>query len=538
VWNQFLNDVTQPALRLDGSLTATHKLHQEIKDVTTPGSIEELFDIIDYNKGGAVVRMIALALDRQYGSKTWSSTIESYLKLHEYNNAEANDLWIAASKQINQKDGNVLKKLTSWSNQEGYPLVTITMSGDEILWSQARFYNSNTDQPLKSKWWIPITYAIYDANPTTPTIAFAEKDIQSCEMSPNTCQAKLSSTSKCIKINVNTNGFYRVQYTIKLWNCLLNSFASLPVDDRSGLIDDVFSIAKSNMMDNNLLSSDYNIPLSFALQLKKEKDLSVWTPGTTHLLKILSTLATTEDTSCSTNMNTFYLSILDERVNELGIVPKSTDTHLIRLLRVKLVGSAAIHGHENTINLVKAIYSDKDQVNKLLPDEKSIVYKTIVRWGTVTEFNNVVELYKKATFAPDKKRYMYALAATKDPLLIQRVLNMALSNDVRNQDTVSLLAAVASYSEGRLLTWNFIKKNWNELYKLYGSGGFALTRLILIASHFDTKEMLEDITLFYNQNPVPAAERAVARAIEEVKASTAWKNNNADKVCKWLSTHV
>jgi hypothetical protein len=71
VWNQFLNDVTQPALRLDGSLTATHKLHQEIKDVTTPGSIEELFDIIDYNKGGAVVRMIALALDRQYGSKTW-----------------------------------------------------------------------------------------------------------------------------------------------------------------------------------------------------------------------------------------------------------------------------------------------------------------------------------------------------------------------------------------------------------------------------------------------------------------------------------
>jgi hypothetical protein len=50
--------------------------------------------------------------------------------------------------------------------------------------------------------------------------------------------------------------------------------------------------------------------------------------------------------------------------------------------------------------------------------------------------------------------------------------------------------------------------------------------------------MLEDITLFYNQNPVPAAERAVARAIEEVKASTAWKNNNADKVCKWLSTHV
>ena len=197
-----------------------------------------------------------------------------------------------------------------------------------------------------------------------------------------------------------------------------------------------------------------------------------------------------------------------------------------------------MHGHHATIAQAKAIYADPVQSKALLPDEQSIVYKTVVRWGTSTDFNNILALYNAATFAPEKRRYMYALAATRDPVLIQQVLNMALGDNVRSQDTVSLLAAVGSYSEGRLLAWAFVKKNWGVLYERYGSGGFALTRLVLIASHFTTEEMLADVKAFFEAHPVPAAERAVARTMEEVEASAARSTANNAQVCAWLEKNA
>ena len=96
-----MNTTTRSHLIITNS---SHKNHFEIHCFTAcksffytftskPGAIEELFDTIDYSKGGAVVRMVATALDSQYGKGVWSATIENYLNLHKYDNAEANDLW-------------------------------------------------------------------------------------------------------------------------------------------------------------------------------------------------------------------------------------------------------------------------------------------------------------------------------------------------------------------------------------------------------------------------------------------------------------
>ena len=547
VWSQFLRDVSQPALQLDGTNTATHALHQDAAVVATPGAIEELFDTIDYSKGGAVVRMVATALDSQYGKGVWSATIENYLNLHKYDNAEANDLWNSASNQV---DPSLNQKLTTWSNQIGFPLVTATVDNDsgKISLSQTRYFNSKENQATATattttKWWIPITYVVFPINVQThrplDLPPFNSKSIKTCEMNvddTSSCNAVLDLATECVKINMQSIGFYRVHYPTSQWNCLLNSFSLLPTDDRSGLIDDVFSIAKSNS-DNNVLSNDYNIPLSFANKLKYEKDLSVWSPGLSHVLWINTQLASfVEDPKCSTNANTFLLQVIGTRVKELGIVPVVTDDHLTRLLRIRLVSTAVIHGEQSIIDLAKSIYQDPTQKANLTPDEQSIIYKAVVRNGDVTIFNEIYKLYMEATFAPEKKRYMYALASTRDPVLIDRVLNMAIDpNQVRSQDTVSLLASVGSYSEGSLKTWEFVKKNWKTLYATYGSGGFALTRLVLIASNFGTQEMLNDITTFFNEHPVPAAERAVARAKEEVEDATNWSKKNAKVVCAWLS---
>ena len=54
------------------------------------------------------------------------------------------------------------------------------------------------------------------------------------------------------------------------------------------------------------------------------------------------------------------------------------------------------------------------------------VLKAIVRWGTEADFTDVKQRYLAANFAAEKKRLMYALAATRETKLIDEVLSMAI----------------------------------------------------------------------------------------------------------------
>ena len=354
-----------------------------------------------------------------------------------------------------------------------------------------------------------------------------------------TCSIEVDEKTECFKLNLNTDVFIRVQYSKNQWQCLLSTFHRLPTDDRSGLIDDVFFIARSKQ-DNGVLSTDYNIPLSFAKSSStSEKDLGVWSPILYHLNWILNKLESSSPEECQTLSNNFFLAVVGPMADVLGIVPKKEDDHLTRLLRVRLVGAAAARGHQGTIDAARALYQDQSKVSSLSPDEKSIVYKTVVRWGGKTEFDAVLSLYSAATFAPEKTRYMYALASTQDSDSMNRLLEMSLmSKDVRSQDTVSLLGAITrSSSMGRERTFAFVKKHWTVLMERYGSGGFALTRLVNMWSGFSTKKGLDDVQAWFQEHPVPAAEREVEGLKEEIESAVAWSKRSTTSVCTWLSTH-
>merc|ERR1712139_85371 len=104
---------------------------------------------------------------------------------------------------------------------------------------------------------------------------------------------------------------------------------------------------------------------------------------------------------------------------------------------------------------------------------------------------------------------------------------MAIGNGVRSQDTVRLLAAVQGHADGQMLTWAWIKRNWGILNKRYGDGGFAFTRLIQFCRDFNTEEMLNEVTAFFEAHPVPAAQRELTGAKEEIGAAIVWSSKNA-----------
>ena len=92
-----------------------------------------------------------------------------------------------------------------------------------------------------------------------------------------------------------------------------------------------------------------------------------------------------------------------------------------------------------------------------------------------------------------------------------------MSSRVRSQDTITVVGGVAANIRGREPAWEFVKSNWAEFDRRYGSGGFGLMRLVSICSSFNTEEKMADVERFFTDHPTPAAERTIRQALERMR---------------------
>ncbi len=102
--------------------------------VVSPTDAEGMFDILTYEKGAAVVRM----LEQYLGKDEFRAGIRHYLRDHAYGNTETTDLWDALEEATGEP---VRRIMDSWIFQGGFPLVTVDLvdEGGTLRLSQERF---------------------------------------------------------------------------------------------------------------------------------------------------------------------------------------------------------------------------------------------------------------------------------------------------------------------------------------------------------------------------------------------------------------
>eukprot|EP00731_Ephydatia_muelleri_P032158 Em0023g665a len=137
----------------------------------------------------------------------------------------------------------------------------------------------------------------------------------------------------------------------------------------------------------------------------------------------------------------------------------------------------------------------------------------------------------------EKRLYISALAKSTQPWILNRYLAYSLSDNVRSQDTLSVIQAVSSTVNGRYLAWYFVRNNWSVLLSRYGTGSFSLTSLIRVS----LKHSAQNWSLMRRRNSLlqtpdaGSGTRAVLQAIESIKANIQWVNSNQNGLGTWLN---
>ena len=515
MWTQFVNMDTNRAFNLDG-LKNSHPIEQE---VANPAEVSQLFDAISYSKGGSVLRM----LEHFLTPSVFRIGLNTYLTRHSYQNARTTDLWTALEESSGQPVNSIM---SSWTGQTGYPVLDVaatnTESGLSLEVRQERFVfdsvlGEDTGDDEEQVWPVPLTVAADGASVTAHLVSGAT----------GTVDVATPTQPDWFKVNPDQTGFYRVNYTDTDRERLAALVAdrALPATDRLGIQNDAFALSRAGLLPVTRF-------LALAESYQDETDASVWSDLATNLREIESLIS---DEPYLGSYHAFGRRLFGPAAQRSGWEARPGEGHLDSLARSTVLSQAGVYGDPDTIaqaqQLFEAYQSDPSNVR---PDLRGVVFSLVAQSGDRAVYDRMWELERAAELHEEKIRFLVSMARFQQEELLRETLERSLTDDVRLQDTIFVVAAVAANNRGRNLAWEFLKEQWDEFDRRYGGGGFGLMRLVAITNAFTTNEQRNDVETFFEAHPTPAAERTIRQALERIALNVAWLDRNRDELALYF----
>ena len=513
MWTQFVNMDTNRALSLDG-LKNSHPIEQEVKD---PAEISQLFDAISYSKGASVIRM----LEQFLTPEVFRQGLHRYLDANQYANARTGDLWAALEETSQQP---VTAIMDSWVAQIGYPVLSVTASetaeGLDLALSQERFVYDHLPgeaAPESSVWQVPVGVTLSGGEGASPAAALVMDAPEAGLRLP-----KPSGADTWFKVNPAQTGFFRVNYAAEDWQRLIPAISALtlPATDRLGIQNDAYALSKAGLLPITQF-------LAIAGAYENETDASVWSDLASNLRDIELLVA---DEPCHENYRAFARELFGPAARRIGWEARAGEGHLDALLRSTVLGQAGGYGDGEFLaqaqERFEAYLKDHHAVH---PDLRGLVFSLAAQAGDADTYEKLWNLERATNLQEEQIRLLLAMARFTQPELLQETLRHALTGeDVRSQDTITVITAVAANLKGRQLAWDFVRQNWPELDRRYGDGGFGLMRLVSVCGNFVNAAKIPEVEAFFAEHPAPAAERTIRQALERVRLNAHWLETNRE----------
>lgn len=507
IWNFYLaNDRYRIAIIQD-SLKNSHPIEIEVHH---PDEISEAFDMLSYEKGPVIIRMLSNYL----GEDLFKEGLRYYLKKHSYKNTETIHLWDAFEK-VSRKP--IKKIMNSWTKQMGFPLLKISNKKSDLYLAQERFFSSRISRKNnknKSLWQIPVSYNIPNKNENIQkTILLNKKQI-------------LLPEKFIGKVNTNESSFLKVHYDKTTLDYLKQEIIKglLPSSDRLGIIRDLIALAEGGYIKTSEV-------FEFSLAYRNEKEFIVWSELSYAINKLWNII---KGEKFADKYKRYALSLFSPIAKEITFYKKQKEKHSDGFLRNLVIAQSAFYGDKDIIKEAKKIFANR-LIKPIDADIRETIYNIVAQNGGEKEWKIFKDLYTKEVLQEEKGRYMRALGYFKNKELLSKTLSLALSKEVLSQDAPFLIAVAWKNQYGQSLTWQFLKKNWKTILKNYGEGGYLLSRMMEVSGNHTTLKDLKDFKKFFKNNAAPASQRTIIQSYERIESNIAWLKDDKKDIETWLN---
>ena len=491
-WDRWLSfaPIREAALAIDG-VHATRPIEYP---VGPPKEAEGMFDLLTYEKGCAVLRM----LEQHIGPDVFRDGVRSYLKAHEYGNTVTADLWDALE---DASGAPVRDMMDTFILQGGHPLVSLT---DGTLRQMPFAYGpvpEGATSSIGESWSVPLAVR------ALPADAEPGAGIRRFVLGPDPLPLEEAGAGLAV-VNAGGWGVFRVGYEPDHREALAGELAALTPLERANLMGDTWATTLAGR-------SELAEFLHLASRLGLEPDPSAWSP-VANAFGLVHRIAAPDDLDA---LHAAVGAVIGPKFAELGFEaqPGESDrTPTLRSLAINLLGTV---GSDDAVRAEAARRFDASPIKggsggPIPPDIEAATLAVVAQLLRPDDYDALLQRYRTASTPQEELRSVSALATFPDVDLCLRTFDLAMT-EVRSQNGFVVIGALLANRIGCQAVWTRITESWDRMQERFPKNAFPRMIDSLPALCGDAA-FAERAVDFLAAHPLDSGPRRVAQSIERL----------------------
>jgi puromycin-sensitive aminopeptidase len=502
MWRDFQH-FRAAALELD-ALSSTHPIYT---DVRSPEEATANFDLVTYEKGASVVRM----LERYLGASAFRTGVRRYIRRHREGNAVAADLWRALA----QASGHEVEPIArAWIERPGFPLVSLRRVDGALELRQERF-RARPGPGGRELWPVPWVGRV------------GRQVVRHLLVRARERVALPAGPAPFVYGNAEEGGFFRPLHRDDELRALRGSLSSLSAVERMGLVGHAWAAVRAGRA-----SLDGWLELATAFGGETDPDVLVELRGP--LAFIDDQIAPAAGEASLRRFRDAVVETFGEQLLELGWdagPDEPEDTRLRRAAILSLLGE--IGRFEPVLASVEARFerwlAGRSPLDPNLADP---LVSLAARAADGARHAALLAAMRGARTPQERRRFLMGLGSVAEPALVDRTLRLSLGGAVPTQDVAFLLVRLLQNPAARERAWSFVRRGWRALARRLPP--MLATRVIEATPQLQTAARRREVAAHFRAHPVASGERALRQALERFALNAALRRREAPVLRRWL----
>jgi puromycin-sensitive aminopeptidase len=496
------------------ALSTTRPIEYE---VVTPADAEGMFDVLTYEKGASVVRM----LERYLGAERFRDGIRAYLARHALGNTDTSDLWDALEESTGEP---VRRIMDAWILRGGHPVVDVVRTDRGVRLSQSRFRygpaGATDGHDATDGHGAAATDHDGDQLWPVPLVLSAGTDHTERVLLEGPAEVDLGGHPGPVQVNTGGDGFFRSAPAPDLLTEL--AAAGRPPLERFVLLDDAWAALVAGRLEPGVLVDLLRVAVH------GETDVSVWRRAA----RILQDLGRLAGPAGRERVAALTRELAAPALAEVELrldAGRSTDPGAVgttdgdpdggadaeRELRGVLVAVLGTVGRDPAVReRAGRVFTDDDAEPELAAAALEVVAAT----ATDEQHHEIEARWRSAGTPQDELRYLRALADAPDPGAFDRLLDLALT-EIRPQNAPYLLRRALTHQEHPARAWRFVAGHWDRMLERFPAS--AIPRMLEGVRTVTDPVLAGEITTFLADHPVPSGGLTVDQHLERMDVTVA-----------------
>jgi puromycin-sensitive aminopeptidase len=451
--------------------------------VHTAQDAEAMFDVLTYEKGCSVVRM----MEQYLGPEVFREGIRTYLRQHAWSSTETTDLWDA----LEHSSGEPVRRIMdAWILAGGHPLVEVDLDGGDLVLDQRRAAHVPEPGDDQLRWPVPMVLELGGEDGTTTTTRVLLEQRQ--RLTP-------PAPLRWVQPNVAGNGFYRCRLSDTLRRGLGDAHPA-PLE-RFGLLDDTWFGVRAGLIGLDAARDVIEVVAA------REDDPTVWRCIAAVCEEMADLLGPADRHEVSAWVRELVTDAVAGWADRGALSGRAAEVFGVQL------GLAGTLGEDPTAKArSQEVFAGAEAVD---PSIAAAALQVVATHAGPEEHAELLRRWREAATPQEEQRHLGALAMVRDPELFAAALGLAFG-EVRTQDAPYLLRRALHNPLRGPSAWRHLTERWDDAIARFPSSG--VPRMLEGIRSFTDEELAAEVARFLDEHPLAVGEAQVRQHLERMHA--------------------